>query len=484
MATSKVHITLKVVFHKQEQRVLFAEASSDFVDILFSFLTLPMGTIVRLLSKHPKTSRPPGIGSLNNLYRSIANLDAKYFTSGACKDILLNTRNSAADECENLKINIDDKPVEYFTCEDMECTERSHTPSFSLYKGVVCKNCAKMLKKNARYLNGTRSDERGVFVEPAESFVITDDLHVIPNIPASTIAILENSGFTDFGVLKEKTFEIGYTEMLDLLKYSILSKTPLTNMFLRKNNRIMNNLVQTFNCPIKTDGINSFKNMTVKVLVQKSSKKILLAHCTEDFIDFLFSFLAVPLGRVISMLSKNNEPALCVQNIHQSVSELKVGEFLKSQEKKEMLICPQLSMLYLFSKQLFKDDKFPKLYGSPSTLKEYYYLSSYDDSSSREMILANPTGEKGFLKGPEKFMVTDDLVVTLFTTMSCLKYVQSCGVPPNDSEEQVISIGTKEAVSLLTASLVSTSVLTNGLKHLILSKPKTERLVKKLKLDN
>ena len=45
------------------------------------------------------------------------------------------------------------------------------------------------------------------------------------------------------------------------------------------------------------------------------------------------------------------------------------------------------------------------------------------------------------------------------------------------------SVSFSQAVSLMTASLVSTSVLTNGLKHLILSQPKTERLVKKPKID-
>lgn len=213
MAPSKVQITLKAVIHKQEERVLFAEANSDFVDILFCFLTLPMGTIVRLLSKYSRTSRQSVIGSFNNLYRSMANLEAKYFASAACKDILLNTRNSAGNMCQNLKINLDDIPVEYFTCEDMDCTKNSYTPFFSMYKGLKCKNCSKLLNRSACNLNDIDSGKDGVFVQPTESFVITNDLHVIPNIPASTLAILESSGSTDFGVLEEKTLKIGYAEV-------------------------------------------------------------------------------------------------------------------------------------------------------------------------------------------------------------------------------------------------------------------------------
>lgn len=57
-------------------------------------------------------------------------------------------------------------------------------------------------------------------------------------------------------------------------------------------------------------------------------------------------------------------------------------------------------------------------------------------------------GEGGFLKKTAKFMVTDDLIVTPFTSISCIKYVQSCKVSLNDSEEQVISIGMKEVINL------------------------------------
>ena len=42
-------ISLKLLLGKEKNRVVFAESDKDFIDILFSFLTLPMGTIARLL---------------------------------------------------------------------------------------------------------------------------------------------------------------------------------------------------------------------------------------------------------------------------------------------------------------------------------------------------------------------------------------------------------------------------------------------------
>lgn len=47
-------LPLKVLVDKETNKVLFAEAGKDFVDVLLSFLTLPMGTIARLVAKDSK----------------------------------------------------------------------------------------------------------------------------------------------------------------------------------------------------------------------------------------------------------------------------------------------------------------------------------------------------------------------------------------------------------------------------------------------
>lgn len=214
MAFSKDQIPLKLLIHKQQERVLYAEANSDFVDVLFSFLTLPMGTIVRFLSKHSNTTQPPAIGSFNNLYESIAGLEAQYFATEACKVMLLNTRNSAEAECRKLKINIDDiKPAEFFTCEDMCCIRNNMIAYVSNCSSGKCKNCSRFLNQKAYFTAATAENQQGVFVPPTTSFIITDDLSVLPNIPASTLEMLKNSGITDFGVLEERTLNLGYSEV-------------------------------------------------------------------------------------------------------------------------------------------------------------------------------------------------------------------------------------------------------------------------------
>ncbi|CAL1406844.1 unnamed protein product [Linum trigynum] len=48
-AASKV--TLKLLVDKKSHKVLFGEAGKEFVDFLFTILSLPLGTVTRLLSK-------------------------------------------------------------------------------------------------------------------------------------------------------------------------------------------------------------------------------------------------------------------------------------------------------------------------------------------------------------------------------------------------------------------------------------------------
>lgn len=98
-------VKLKVFTDEKKKKVMFAEAEEDFVDILFSFLTLPLGTIARLSTKY-KDSNNIKIWSLTSLYESVVNLDNKHFSSKLCKNDLVNPINSSDDLCRKLKLNL------------------------------------------------------------------------------------------------------------------------------------------------------------------------------------------------------------------------------------------------------------------------------------------------------------------------------------------------------------------------------------------
>lgn len=84
MATSNSRpLTLKLLIDKKRQKVLFADATKDFVDFLFtllSLLSLPASTIIRLLSKDAM------VGSLGKLYVSIETLNDEYLQPNLEKD--------------------------------------------------------------------------------------------------------------------------------------------------------------------------------------------------------------------------------------------------------------------------------------------------------------------------------------------------------------------------------------------------------------
>jgi len=73
---------VKVVHSKLQKKVIFAEASGDFVDFIFSFLTMPLGSILKLLDGNSFA------GCVSNLYKSVENLDSSLCTNS--RSLLLN----------------------------------------------------------------------------------------------------------------------------------------------------------------------------------------------------------------------------------------------------------------------------------------------------------------------------------------------------------------------------------------------------------
>lgn len=78
---------LKLLIDKKEQKVLFAEAGKDFVDFVFTLVSLPFATAVKLLKRH--NEHADMAGSLATIYQSIENFDVAYLQPNVKKDTLL-----------------------------------------------------------------------------------------------------------------------------------------------------------------------------------------------------------------------------------------------------------------------------------------------------------------------------------------------------------------------------------------------------------
>ncbi|XP_012454105.1 uncharacterized protein LOC105776150 [Gossypium raimondii] len=226
-------ISLKLLVDSTSQRVLFAESGKEFVNFMFNILSLPVGTVIRLLTKEQM------VGSLGNLYDGLENMNDNYILSPANKDTLLKpiVPNNAANvppllptvESSNLK------PTGIY-----RCGNTYHRGSCGLYVAndskSVCPSCNNVMTQNATIVNPRKgsSTNEGGYVKGVVTYMIMDDLVVTPMSAISCFTLLNKFNIKDVGVLEEKTINIGIDEGVKLLKASLQSKTVLTDAFLKK----------------------------------------------------------------------------------------------------------------------------------------------------------------------------------------------------------------------------------------------------------
>ncbi|WJX82036.1 hypothetical protein P8452_64847 [Trifolium repens] len=444
-------VRIKVLVDKEKSKVLFAEAAKDFVDVLCSFLTLPLGTIARLVAAESNIEAVK-FGSISSLYQSVANLDEQCLWNQTCKEMLLRPRNSMDGYCRKLKLNIDETEcLPYFFCEDNTCKVNNRN-CVGFFRNQKC-ICGKLLNA-IRPLTLTTEDG---FVKETMTFIISDDLFVMPNLLGTSINLLQKLGVNDINTFDKQTVIIGKKEVIDLLKLSLISKTPLSDFIFKKEQFVGNldprNIVEFWiGLGEVEEPCDESNKMIVNVLRRKSNQQILFVEGKEDFADFLFSFLTFPLGGVLHTLVGFSSIS-CIDNLYKSITELSSDRCLRSQLVKDTVLTkPYISFQFELRNMILPIPVSPKPV-IPRTLK---FLDPKSPISG------------GFTRGLKSFMVTDGFVVTPTSSISGLAYLEKINVPLTDVEERVMSISQKEGLSILKASLASTSALTNGLGHSII----------------
>lgn len=199
-------VPLKLMVSKETNKVLFAEAGKDFVDILISFLTLPLGTIARLLAKESDSDmQPTKVGSLSSLYESVANLNDECLWTDTCKEMLLQPRNSIEDYCRSLKLNLDDtEPTKYYVCSNLLYCRQKSRVMVSTFKNKKC-SCGCLL---AQPISPESSNVFEGFVKNNESFIITDDLTVVPNSLDTVFRLLKNFGVENTSSVEQMSVNV------------------------------------------------------------------------------------------------------------------------------------------------------------------------------------------------------------------------------------------------------------------------------------
>nr|GEV67027.1 hypothetical protein [Tanacetum cinerariifolium] len=262
--SSSSKVSLKLLIDKKSEKVLFAEAGKDFIDFLFTLLTLPIGTVIRLLNNKDM------VGCLGKLYQSVSNLNDDYMQPNQQKDVVLKPKSSLSfassqvpllpvgEWCSTLPPPTTAK--EFYTCKS--CTNSIFSPT--------CRSCTTcghtMTKIVTHYVPKTSAtsvpatSEGSGFVKGVVTYIIMDDLVIAPMSTISSMTLLNKFSIKDVSALEEKVVQLGMNEGfsnmcpidkvgirdcvsligqqgLELLKHALGSKTVLTNVFLTSGMR-------------------------------------------------------------------------------------------------------------------------------------------------------------------------------------------------------------------------------------------------------
>ncbi|EYU34020.1 hypothetical protein MIMGU_mgv1a020132mg [Erythranthe guttata] len=434
--------TLKVMINKQKTKVLFAAIDSDFADVLLSFLTLPLGTIARILKKHGRT-----IGCLTALYSGLENLGTGYFGTDVCKQMLLNPRSSFASECRKLKLDLgENQPTRYFACET--------------------RNCSSFIPRNIRYLMMFLVE----LYNRQSFFLISDDLKMVPNVAVPALQTLVKLGITDTDGAELRTVTFGFNEIMDLLMWSLISLTPLTDIILnkRKIESIKRELEQETLLHQLCKGTGSYYKsiLKLKLMVQKSTNKLLFAQAENDFVDFLCSLLTVPLGGVQYLFGSNTNCLKSLENLYKSV-DLIEDKYFAAPNMKKRLMKPDIAKGYMSKNQVLPLGEHMDqtiYYNQDLKLNKEWLSFSNTNGAKLFTIIGSFKGKGDFVKEATMYMVSDDLTVAPLCMTSSLSILNRLNISLTDVKEVEVHIVYMSGLSILKASLTSTSALTDGLK--------------------
>ncbi|KAG2574395.1 hypothetical protein PVAP13_7KG318146 [Panicum virgatum] len=355
------------------KKVLFAESDKEFVDVLFSFLIMPLGTIVRVLGKQSQ------MGCLDEVYKSVEDLSADFFQTKACKAMLLKPLNAASRHCRRLKINVDDtKPRAVYVCKDTSCCAHGDG-AFSSFPDAVCR-CGKAME----YV-GDALDE--------------GDLALTG----------------------------GAREIISLLKRSLMSKQPLTGLYF--DYTITNDDADVYVLPEKQNDADQKLNIEKIKVLQTKNNSLLYVEGDAEFVDLLFGLLSIPLGSIIKAFGQW-PPSGCVDNLWKSIDHGS-GEGSVRPECQSLLLSPMAAPFGSgAAKVLEVDELAPTLdvnccfkcfktcgFAETGRCRQQYYCGEMVKTT--KLCELNPKAPKGgngngetYVKGGHmKFLVTDDLHV-------------------------------------------------------------------------
>ncbi|CAN1269174.1 hypothetical protein LINPERPRIM_LOCUS13488 [Linum perenne] len=217
-STNEVKVTLKLFIDKKTNKVVFAESGKEFVDFLFSFLSLPLGTLIRLLSKDQM------LGCMGNLYQSVEDLDVTFMQPSTSKNSYLKPTLQQLCTTKSNLLSVHGLSGTPTARKFYKCSNCKIYVTDTLHQ--TCPRCGSYHSMGTEVVftgtDAVKNINEGGFVKGGVNYLVMDDLEVIPLSSISVVTSLKNLNIQQIGSLEEKVVEIGMDE----------SKTVLTTVFL------------------------------------------------------------------------------------------------------------------------------------------------------------------------------------------------------------------------------------------------------------
>ncbi|CAN4099218.1 unnamed protein product [Withania somnifera] len=213
--------------------------------------------------------------------------------------------------------------------------------------------------------------------------------------------------------------------------------------------------------------------VTMKLLIDTQSKRVMFAEADKECIDFLFHILALPIGSVIRLLTTKGMVG-CLGNLYESLQNLD-NKYIQPNQEKDTLLKPKsaacvTSVPLLLITNTPAGNQFYMCPGCYNYVTDGHLVNCYSCHRSLNKTvnyIAPPktnvvASDGGLVKGVVTYMVLDDLIVKPISTISSITLLNQFSIENvNVLKEKVVTLGMDEALKLLKMSLQSKNVLTS-----------------------
>ncbi|CAL1361682.1 unnamed protein product [Linum trigynum] len=214
---------------------------------------------------------------------------------------------------------------------------------------------------------------------------------------------------------------------------------------------------------------SSSSKVTLKLLIDTKTRRVLFAEAGKEFVDFLFALFSLPLGSVTKLLSTDNMVG-CLGNLYKSIEDLS-GAFIQPTQSKSGSSSNSYhhsgfggfnhGTFTLTRHEIFVTDN-PKAICRHCNRAMSYEAKFIDAAPKNVAEIENREEDGGgFVKGVVIYMVMDNLEVRPMSTISAIALLNEFNIGEVGLlQEKVVELGMAEGLKVLKASLHTKTVLT------------------------